>query len=133
MHSVRTGLQELLEGLGGRHSADPDHELGLERLRGYLIAEKGVIGVDDAGAVVCAEPGTAERGGRDRVATGLAERGRGGGETRRFTRTADDDPARLSCNLGCKLVERRCGGNQLASVRLDSMVVVASVPGHHPP
>ena len=132
VHSVRAGLQELLERLGGRHCADADHELGLERLRGFLIPEKRVISVDDARAVVWTEPDTAERVGQDRVATGRAECGRRGGETRRFTRTADDDAARLPRNLGCKFVERRRGGNQLAGVRLGTRVNFACVLEYRP-
>ena len=89
-HDVRplwTGEKELLQRLRGRNCANTDHDVRLEGLHGLLVPEEGVIGVDDARAVVWAEPETAERVGQDRIATSRVERGRRGSETRRFPRT----------------------------------------------
>ena len=111
-HDVRplwTGEKELLQRLRGRNCANTDHDVRLEGLHSLLVPEEGVIGVDDARAVVWAEPETAERVGQDRIATSRVERGRRGSETRRFPRTAHDDPSRLSRNLGGKLIEAAVG------------------------
>ena len=127
-HDVRplwTGEKELLQRLRGRNCANADHDVRLEGLRGFLVPEEGVIGVDDARAVVWAEPETAERVGQDRIATSRVERGRRGSETRRFPGAAHNDPSRLSRNLGGKLIECRRGGNQLARFRLRRKITVA--------
>jgi hypothetical protein len=104
----------------------------LQRLRGDLIAEEGIIGIDDARAIVRAESNTAERVGQNRIASRVAKGGRRGRQPRRFTRAADDDPARLSRNLGRELVERRYVGNVLAGFEIRDRTIMAIVLGRRP-
>ena len=92
-------------GLRGRQLAEAQHQLGHDAARPVLVAQQGVVGGDDVGAVVGAEAHLRGRLGEDREAGGAGEVGEGLAQLGVGLAAGDDHPRDRVADVAGDLVE----------------------------